>query len=303
MSAASTQAAVGMNHFDDFALDSAALPGPLQARLRAMREAGFTQLTLQARDLAGDAAGFEAAVEAVKASGLRVSAFQALRDFEGLQGPLHDYKVDIAKAMLESCRAVGCRLLVATSSTAAAQPGGDLDAMARDLRKLAMLAVPLGVRIAYKAVAAGHHVNDFAIAWDVVSRADCPNLGLGLDAGHALAEGTSLETLDDIDPEKLFLVQLSDALCEAPGAGCEPLSVFPAEGVLAARLAELTLRLDRLGYRGDYGFNVCNEDNLQLPPAVVAQRARRAAEWLSEDVLRRSAPLPNLMKLRGGAQG
>jgi sugar phosphate isomerase/epimerase len=290
-----------MSHFDDFGLDSAALAGPLHARLQALREAGFTQVMLQARDLAGDAAGYEAAVAAVKASGLRVSAFQALRDFEGLQGPLHDYKVDIAKAMLESCRAVGCSLLVATSSSAAAQPEGDLDAMARDLRKLAMLAVPLGVRIAYKAVAAGHHVNDFAIAWDVVSRADCPNLGLGLDAGHALSAGTPLEALDEIDPEKLFLVQLSDALCEAPGGDSAVLSVFPGEGVLSARLAALTLQLDRMGYRGDYGFNVCNEDGLQLPPAVVAQRARRAAEWLSEDVLRRSAPLPNLMRLRGTA--
>jgi sugar phosphate isomerase/epimerase len=282
----------------DFGLDTATLAGPLEQRLRALREAGFSQVLLQARDLAAHGGGFDAAVAAVKASALRVSALQALRDFEGLQGPLHDYKVDIAKAMLESCRAVGCKLLVVTSSTAAAQPGGDLDAMARDLRKLAMLAVPLGVRIAYKAVAAGRHVNDFAIAWDVVSRADCPNLGLGLDACHALGACTPLDTLDEIDPEKLFLVQLADALCEAaPGAGV--LEVFPGEGVLAARLAELVLRLDRMGYRGDYGFSVHNDDGLQLPAARVAQRARRAAEWLAEDVLRRSVPLPNLMRLRG----
>ena len=284
----------------DFGLDTASLAGPLEHRLHALREAGFSQLLLQARDLAAHAGGFDAAVAAVKASGLRVAALQSLRDFEGLQGPLHDYKVDVARAMLETCRALGCRLLVVTSSTAAAQPGSDVDAMARDLRKLAMLAVPMGVRIAYKAVAAGRHVNDFAIAWDVVSRADCPNLGLGLDACHALAACTPLDTLDDIDPEKLFLVQLADALGEA--AGGPALEVFPGEGVLAARLAELMVRLDRLGYRGDYGLAAINDDALQLPPARVAQRARRAAEWLAEDVLRRSMPLPNLMRLRG-AQG
>lgn len=283
----------------DFGLDTATLAGPLEHRLGALREAGFSQVLLQARDLAAHAGGFDAAVAAVKASGLRVAALQSLRDFEGLQGPLHDYKVDVAKAMLETCRALGCRLLVVTSSTAAAQPGGDVDAMARDLRKLAMLAVPMGVRIAYKAVAAGRHVNDFAIAWDVVSRADCPNLGLGLDACHALGACTPLDTLDDIDPEKLFLVQLADALSEAPAGGGHALEVFPGEGVLSARLAELVVRLDRLGYRGAYGLSACNDDALQLPPARVAQRARRAAEWLAEDVLRRSMPLPNLMRLRG----
>jgi len=30
----------------------------------------------------------------------------------------------------------------------------------------------------------------------------------------------------------------------------------------------------------------------------VAQRARRSAEWLGEEVLRRSVPLPNRMQLR-----
>ncbi|NML15791.1 sugar phosphate isomerase/epimerase family protein [Azohydromonas caseinilytica] len=292
-----------MTPIDDFGLDTASLAGPLEARLRALREAGFSRVVLQARDLMSHPGGFEAAVAAVKASGLQVAALQALRDFEGLQGPRHDYKVEVAKAMLETCRAVGSPLLVATSACAAAQPGGDPEALARDLRKLAMLAVPPGIRIAYQAVAAGRHVNDFNIAWELVSRADCPNLGLALDACHALGAGTSLELLEDIDPEKLFLVRLADALSDAPCADGAAVNVFPGEGVLAAPLAALTLRLDRMGYRGSYALSVCNDESQQLPPATVARRARRAAEWLSEEVLRRSAPLPNLMKLRGAAGG
>jgi hypothetical protein len=42
----------------------------------------------------------------VQASGLRVTGFQVLRDFEGLSGHLHDYKVDIARSMLEMCAAL-----------------------------------------------------------------------------------------------------------------------------------------------------------------------------------------------------
>ena len=45
-------------------------------------------------------------------------------------------------------------------------------------------------------------------------------------------------------------------------------------------------------------FEVFNDDYSQMPPAAVAQRARRSAVWLGEDVLRRSAPLPNRMRLR-----
>jgi sugar phosphate isomerase/epimerase len=63
-------------------------------------------------------------------------------------------------------------------------------------------------------------------------------------------------------------------------------------------LAELVRRLDQLGYRGDYSFEVFNDDYSQLPLPTVAARARRSAIWLSEDVLRRSVPLPNQIRLR-----
>jgi hypothetical protein len=63
-------------------------------------------------------------------------------------------------------------------------------------------------------------------------------------------------------------------------------------------VAELVLRLDALGYRGDYSFEVFNDDYQQIPLAAVADRARRSALWLGEEVLRRSVPLPNAMRLR-----
>ena len=63
-------------------------------------------------------------------------------------------------------------------------------------------------------------------------------------------------------------------------------------------MAELVRKLDKVGYRGDYSFEVFNDDYVQMPLPMVSQRARRAALWLGEDVLRRSVPLPNRMRLR-----
>jgi hypothetical protein len=53
-----------------------------------------------------------------------------------------------------------------------------------------------------------------------------------------------------------------------------------------------------LGYAGDYSFEVFNDDYLQMPLPMVAERARRSALWLSEDVLHLPVPLPNRMKLK-----
>jgi len=64
------------------------------------------------------------------------------------------------------------------------------------------------------------------------------------------------------------------------------------------QVAELVTRLDKLGYWGDYSVEVFNDDYQQMPMERVCARAFRAAEWLGEDALRRSAPLPNRMRLR-----
>ena len=297
-----TQAAIS-EAIAGFGMDTITLAGPLEAKLAAMKAAGFSQVMLKANDINGHPGGIEAAVAAVKASGLRGTGFQVLRDFEGLSGHLHHYKVDIAKAMLEMCAALGCKVLLACSSTSA-HATQDLDHIARDLRKLAMLALPLGIKIAYEGLSWGRTVNEFTTAWDVVCRADCPNLGLGLDSFHIFAAKTSLEEIDYLDPSKIFLVQLADFMWQETKTFEERMStartfrVFPGEGVHSEQLVELVQKLDRLGYDGDYSFEVFNDDYQQMPLPMVAERGRRSALWLAEDVLRRSVPLPNQMRLK-----
>lgn len=290
-------------NFDEFGMDTVSLAGSLPAKLAAVRDAGFTQIMLSARDIVGHDDGVDAAARAIRASGLRVTGFQVLRDFEGLSGHLHEYKVDIAKSMLEMCNAIGGKVLLVGSSTSA-HATDDRDALARDLRKLAMLAVPLGIKVAYVGLSWGRTINEFPDAWDVVCRADAPNLGIGIDSFHAFATQSALDDLEMLDPEKIFLVQLADFMSQEIRTVEERIStarhfrVFPGEGVHSTQLAELVMRLDSLGYIGDYSFDVFNDDYSQLPLPMVAERARRSAIWLSEDVLRRSVPLPNRIRLR-----
>ncbi len=287
-----------MNMLDGYGMDTISLAGSLEAKLAAMKRAGFSQVMLMARDLVTHPGGVPAAVQAVQDSGLRPTGFQVLRDFEGLSGHLHGYKVDIAKSMLEMCAATGSKVLLACSSTSR-HATQDLDAIAADLQKLAMLALPLGIKVAYEALSWGRTVNEFPVSWDVVCRADCPNLGIGLDSFHIFAAKSSLDAIEELDPEKIFLVQLSDFMWQETPTFEERMTtartfrVFPGEGVHSEQLADLVMRLDRIGYRGDYSFEVFNDDYQQLPLDTVAERARRSAVWLHENVLHRSAPLPS----------
>lgn len=286
-------------NLDHFGMDTITLAGPLEAKLKAAREAGFTQIMLNATDIVGHPDGESAAVAAVRNSGLRVTGFQVLRDFEGLDGHLHAYKVDVAKAMLQMCRALNSRVLLICSS-ASPHATGDFEALVKDLRKLAMMAVPLDIRIAYEALSWGRHVNLYTQAWDIVQAADRANLGLAIDSYHILAHKSGLEPLEEVEARKIFLVQLSDFLWQdvpSPQDRIETARharVFPGEGVHSENVIELVRALDDMGYRGDYSFEVFNDDYKQLPLPVVAERARRSVKWITGRVARWSLPRSSL---------
>jgi len=290
-------------NFADFGMDTASLAGPLERRLEAIRAAGFGQAMISAADIVGHPQGSAGGARAVRSSGLRVTGFEMLRDFEGLDGQLHTYKVDVAKSMLALCREVGGNLLIveATTSTHAAP---EVERSARDLRKLALLAIPLGVRIGLKPRLGSRTAPDLATASDICFRAECPNLGVAIDSFDLLVARTPPDELESIAPEQIFIVQLSDFMWNALRSAAEQnatathFRVFPGEGAHSEGLAELVTRLDRIGYRGDYSFDVYNDDYLQMPAEAVAERARRASDWLGETVLRRALPVPDLRRMR-----
>jgi sugar phosphate isomerase/epimerase len=291
-------------NLDHFGMDTITLAGPLEAKLRAVKAAGFTQIMLNANDIVGHPDGEGAAIAAVRASGLRVTGFQVLRDFEGLSGHLHAYKVDVAKAMLDMCRALGSSVLLACSSTSA-HAAGDPRLLKKDLQKLAMLAVPLNIRIAYEALSWGRYLNEFTQAWEIVQEADRANLGICLDSYHILANRTDLDRLQEIDPQKVFLVQLSDFLWQELRSPEDRIDtarhfrVFPGEGVHNDQVADLVRQIDEMGYRGDYSFEVFNDDYRQLPLPMVCERAKRSVKWVSDLVSRRSLPLRRTSTVRG----
>lgn len=287
----------------DFGMDTATLAGSLATKLAAVRGAGFAQVMISAEDVVAHPDGSAAGTRVVRESGLAVTGLEALRDFEGLDGQLRAYKLDVAKSMLDICAAIGGRLLMVEASSSR-HASTDPDVIARDLTQLALMAVPLGIRIAYKAQPWSRTARDFGQAADLAMRANCPNLGVAVDAFDVLASRVPLDDLDILDPAQTFLVQISDYMwqdvrsVEEAEATAAHFRVFPGEGAHSDALAAFVSRLDAIGYYGNYSFDVYNDDYRQMPPEVVAQRGRRAATWLSETVLRRALPVPDIERLR-----
>jgi sugar phosphate isomerase/epimerase len=197
--------------------------------------------------------------------------------------------------MLSLCHSLQCRLLVLPASTLA---DADHKKLVADLRQLAMLAIPMRIKLAYQGWHGAKKITDYLQAWELVCEAEMPNLGLCLDCHEVLASHTPADDLqadlDMLDPDRLFLVQLADLL-ESP---TQTMRVFPGLGDQRDELVTIVSALHTLGYRGDYGLVAQHADVAHLPQAHLAQQAIEAARWLGQDVLKRSVPLPNQIRLR-----
>jgi len=281
-----------------FALDAASLAGPLEARLDAIRAGGFEQVVLDTDDVAGHAGGVAGAVAALRATGLVPAAFGTLCDFEGLSGPPHLHKVDVAKTMIETCAELGATVLLVSASTSA-HGSTERASQGRSLAQLATLAVPYGVRIAYQAVPWARDVRDHVQASEVADEVACANFGLALDASQTMIAQRPFEDLELLDPRRIHFVQLADLMSPVPSDdegrrdAVERHGVLPGEGMNSDELARLVVALDGLGYRGVYSLCARHDDFRRVPREAVVGRARRSALWLNEDVLRRLIPLPH----------
>jgi len=264
-----------------FAIDTVTMAGSLEDKLRVIRDAGFGGVEIWAKDLVTHPAGVPGAVAAIRASGLRVSSFQLLKDYEGLDAHLHEYKIDIATSLLDLMDAVGAKLLVVASTTSV-YASADMDKIVADLRALAALALPRQVRVAFGAPAWGKWINEYPSVWEAVRRTDRENLGVLINAFHLLARGTSLDEIDNIPGERIFLVQLADYLGDLKDITetADHRRAFPNESAHRDVIGALVRKIHRAGYRGDYVFEVFNDEYLHLAPESIVSRARRAAQWL-----------------------
>jgi len=262
------------------------LSGTLEEKLAAAARVGFDGVEIFESDLVSCPASPTEVRLRTCDLGLDIVLYQPFRDFEAVPGDLLDVNLRRAERKFAVMADLGVDLMLVCSNVA---PGtiDDDDLAAEQLHRLAERAASNGVRIAYEALAWGRQVADYAHAWKIVDAADHPNLGVCLDSFHILSRGADPAGIRDIPGQKLFFVQLSDAIpilmdvlrwsrhyrC-FPGQGGFDLTGF-VEHVLAT------------GYRGPLSLEVFNDVLRQADAERTATDALRSLVALEESLRRR----------------
>ncbi len=192
------------------AIATVSIAGDLREKLAAIAAAGFDGVEIFENDFLAFDGGPAEAGRMVRDHGLEISLFQPFRDFEGMPEPQRSRAFDRAERKFDLMHELGADLVLVCSNVSPLALGG-IDRAAEDFRELGERAAGRGIRIGYEALAWGRHINDHRDAWEIVRRADHPNVGLILDSFHTLARKIDPQTIRSIPGDRIFFIQLADA--------------------------------------------------------------------------------------------
>lgn len=234
------------------------LSGTLDEKLRAIAAAGFEEVEIFEADLLSFNGSPRDVSDLCGELNLTICAFQPFRDFEGMPEPQRSRNFARAERKFALMHELRTNLMLICSNISPASLGG-IDRAAADFRELGDLAAKHNIKVGYEALAWGAHVNDYRDAWEIVRRADHPNIGVILDSFHALAPGFPTGPIASIPADKIFLVQLADA----PKLGLDVLSwsrhfrCFPGQGDLP--VVKFMEAVQTAGYRGPWSLEIFND--------------------------------------------
>ncbi|CAN7670909.1 bifunctional sugar phosphate isomerase/epimerase/4-hydroxyphenylpyruvate dioxygenase family protein [Rhizobium sp. LjRoot258] len=279
------------------------LSGELPEKLEAIAQAGFDGVEIFENDfLAFDGSPGDVGKMA-RDLGLEITLFQPFRDFEGMPDALRSRTFDRAERKFDVMQELGTGMVLVCSNVSQAALGG-IDRAAADFHELGERAAKRGLKVGYEALAWGRYVNDHRDAWEIVRRADHPNVGLILDSFHSLSRKIDINSIRSIPKEKIFIVQLADApmidmdllywsrhFRNMPGEGDLPVTAF-AEAVAST------------GYDGYFSLEIFNDQFRGGSTRAIAADGHRSLIYLADQVRRNiqtpiGVPMPERAAVKG----
>lgn len=264
--------------------------GLLPDKLKAIASAGYEGVELFEADVVAHDRAPEDIAAMSADFGLTVLALQPFRDFEGLPEPERAQAFERARRKFELARRLGAEKVLVCSTLAPTSLGG-VDRCAADLAELGELAAGFGVEVGYEALAWGRHVSDYRDSWEIVRRADRPNVKLILDSFHILSRDHPVDAIRSIPADRISFVQLSDA----PKLPMDVLRLsrrhrcFPGQGEFD--IPGFMAALEATGYDGWLSHEIFSDRFRMSPPERIAFDGERSLIAL-KGVTRDGAAVP-----------
>jgi 2-keto-myo-inositol isomerase len=154
-----------------------------------------------------------------------------------------------------------------------------IDESSRVLEELAVIAAKRGVGLAFEFLGQPDcSVQTLDLADEIVRKVRQPNVGLVIDSFHFYAGGSTIESIDALDPSNLFIFHVNDAE-DRPREQLEDRHrLLPGLGILP--LSEIIAGLRRIGYDRVVSVEIFRPEYWERDPFELAREARAATQKL-----------------------
>ncbi len=153
------------------------------------------------------------------------------------------------------------------------------------LREMADAAVEFGISVAFEFMGfPWAAVRDVAGAWAIVQEANRPNLGIIVDTAHFYAGGSTLESIKEVDPNRLVVLHINDVEDVAKPDITDGHRLYPGEGVIP--LQDILGAVRATGWDGVLSVELFREEYWRQDPLAVAREAKAKTLAVWERVLR-----------------
>ena len=261
------------------------ISGEFAQKIAAISSAGFDGVEIFENDFLGFDGSPSDVGRMANDAGLVITLFQPFRDFEGLPEPQRSRAFDRAERKFDVMQELGTDLILICSSVSPVALGG-IDRAAADFFELGERAAKRGLRVGYEALAWGTYICDHRDAWEIVRRANHPNVGLILNSFHTLSRKIDVGSIRSIPKDKIFIVQLADA----PSIEMDLLywsrhfRNMPGEGDLPVR--DFMRAVTATGYDGYLSLEIFNDQFRGGSPKSISVDGRRSLIYLMDQVRR-----------------
>jgi len=248
----------------------------LETDIHLAKQAGFELLEIWAAKLNKYLEGnsLESLRHLFEEAGIRPYSINSIEFITFKQGKAYENIKAECESLSRIAKELRCpKIVVVPSPTPPGATEQDIvEESVRVLRELSTIAGKYNVDLAFEFLGFSHiSVSRLEQCYRIVKETNRPNIGLVLDTFHFYAGGSSVEEIDGVDKDKIFIFHINDAADREKSQLEDAHRLFPGEGVIP--LTRILESLERIGYNNMVSIELFRPEYWELPPSELGRRS------------------------------
>ena len=254
----------------------------LETDIKAAAAAGFDLVELRSNKLYDYLATNtpENVKELFDENGIGVLSINTLEHITWRSDEDHAAILDECEKLCAISAVIGCPYVLSVPGALRQGPKTDDETIkesVRVLNELADIAEPHGIRIGFEFLGeAGNSVQTLDLGSRIVDLVGRESVGNVIDTYHFYAGSSSWESLEKLDPAKLFIFHINDAEDIPKDQLNDSKRLYPGLGILP--IGRMKATLNAIGYDGPASVEIFRPEYWQQDPFEVARKAKTATE-------------------------